>query len=418
MKKNIIRLSVIGMGCITVLMASSVSMYATRVANEQPMAGIVLSLDKYYNIAISEQTGAARVASLDDGNMDQSSMSATNQAPVDAEAPEDSAEQKQRSIKDMISNMNFDRLGIAIVDDWLNVREKPSEDAKKVGKLPQNAGCHIYEIKDGWAKIVSGKVTGYVKSEYLVTDAAAEEYALEVGTKVVSVKIDGLHARFAPTIQSAVYSQIGQEDFDIVKENLTEDYVRTFLQKNLTGDDARLIANVDMDDMIRNLDQWICIRIDDDTVFVSKEYVDISYQLKKAVPFEELSADGSSGVSSVRAQMVQFAMQYLGNRYVFGGTSLTGGIDCSAFMMRIYQHFGYNGIPRNSAAQAAYCRSISYSEIKPGDLLFYERGGRIGHVGMYIGNGQIIHASSAKTGIKISNAYYKTPLKIGRIIND
>ena len=109
-------------------------------------------------------------------------------------------------------------------------------------------------------------------------------------------------------------------------------------------------------------------------------------------------------------------MQFLGNRYVYGGTSLTNGIDCSGFTMRIYERFGYS-IPRTSSAQSSYFRKISSSEAKPGDLFFYGSGGKVSHVAMYIGNGKVIHASSARTGIKISNAFYRSPIKVGRILN-
>ena len=115
--------------------------------------------------------------------------------------------------------------------------------------------------------------------------------------------------------------------------------------------------------------------------------------------------------------MVAYAKQFLGNPYVYGGTSLTNGTDCSGFVMRIYEHFGY-GLPRTSSAQAGATRTISSSEAKPGDLFFYGNGSSVSHVAMYIGGGQVIHASSKRTGIKISNAFYRTPIKVGRVIND
>ena len=162
-----------------------------------------------------------------------------------------------------------------------------------------------------------------------------------------------------------------------------------------------------------DLSNWVCISIDNDKAFVSKEYVDIMYTLNRAVLVGELVGGGSSGVSSGRASIVEYAKKFLGNRYVWGGTSLTNGTDCSGFTMGVFRNFGYS-LPRTSGAQANATRTISSSDAKPGDLFFYSNGSRVNHVAIYIGNGMIIHASNPKSGIKISNAYYRKPVKIGR----
>lgn len=322
------------------------------------------------------------------------------------------------NVKDLISNLNYDRLGIAKVDNWLNIRQKPSMDGKIIGKLPKNAGCNVYSIKDGWAKIKSGKVTGYVSSEYLVLDEEAEAYALEVGTLVATVKTTTLNARFVPSTDSSKYTLVPEgEDLEIYRENLSKKFVKNFMEKNFKGEDKQYIEGVDKEAMYDQLDDWLCVTMDNDKVFVAKEFVDISYQLKKAVFVEQLSENKSAGVTSTRVSMVEYAKQFLGNRYVWGGTSLTNGTDCSGFTMSIYAHFGYS-IPRTSGAQANYTRTISSSEARPGDLFFYGKGGSVNHVAMYIGNGLVIHASNARDGIKISNAYYRTPIKVGRVIND
>lgn len=416
MKKNIAKAGIFGLAGIAILTFTGYKMHAAVITNEKPLAGITLSLDKYYEM----------VADNSVNNMSLSVMSAnsklllrsvgTNTATVvnseDAEGSE-----SEESIHDLI-NLNFDRLGISNVSNYLNIRKKPGEDEKIIGKLPKYAGCNVYSIKDGWAKIKSGKVTGYVKAEYLVLDEEAEKMALEVGTEIATVNTTTLKVRALPSMDSRVYSLVPiEEQMDVVKENITKESLESFLDKYCSEDES-LLDGVNVDAMMNDLDNWICVSIDNEMAFVAKEFVDISYQLERAVFVEELSVDGSSGVSSLRAQMVQFAKQYLGNRYVYGGTSLNGGIDCSGFIMRIYQHFGYTGIPRTSRAQAGYSRSISSSQLKPGDLLFYGNGSSVSHVAMYIGNGQVIHASNARTGIKISNAYYRSPIKIGRIIND
>lgn len=118
---------------------------------------------------------------------------------------------------------------------------------------------------------------------------------------------------------------------------------------------------------------------------------------------------------TLRKDMVAYAKKFLGNRYVYGGTSLTKGTDCSGFTMRIYQKFGYK-IPRTSRSQSSASKKISSAEKKPGDLIFYGSGKRVSHVAMYIGNNKVIHASNAKSGIKISKWNYRRYIKIGRFI--
>lgn len=331
-----------------------------------------------------------------------------------------SEDEEAKKKEDLISNLKYDCLGIANVENYLNIRKKPSETGKVIGKLPKYAGCDILKTtKDGWSKIKSGKVTGFVKSSYLVTGEEAEELALKVGNKMATVQTQTLNVRFLPSTDSAKYTLVPiEEEMEVTKEKISAAYMEKFLEKHFSKkSEKELIKDVDVDAMKNQLDDWYCVSIDDEKVFVSKEFVTISYQLDKAVPVEELKKEGTKEVSSVRAQMVEYAKQFLGNPYVWGGTSLTNGADCSGFVMRIYEHFGYS-IPRNSRSQAAYCRSISASQLKPGDLIFYGNGSTISHVAMYIGNGLVIHASTEKTGIKISNAFYRTPMKIGRIIND
>jgi len=107
-------------------------------------------------------------------------------------------------------------------------------------------------------------------------------------------------------------------------------------------------------------------------------------------------------VSDVRVELCEYAKQFIGNPYVWGGTSLTKGADCSGFVLSVYAKYGIS-LPHSSRAQANSGTRISMSEAKPGDLVFYAKGGRINHVGIYIGGGQLVHASSPKTGIRVSN---------------
>lgn len=122
------------------------------------------------------------------------------------------------------------------------------------------------------------------------------------------------------------------------------------------------------------------------------------------------SASSYSGSGSKGQQIANYACQFIGNPYVPGGTSLTEGADCSGFVWRVYKDFGYS-VPRTSYSLRSYGTGVSYSEAQPGDVVCYA-----GHVGIYIGNGQIVHASTQRTGIKITTATYKEILSVRRIV--
>lgn len=310
-------------------------------------------------------------------------------------------------------NLNYSRLGVANkVDTYLNVRKKPSERGKIVGKMTKNAGCHIYSIKKGWAKIVSGKVNGYVKASYLTTDKKAEELATKVGRECVEIQTDSLRVRALPSITAPIYSVVSEgEEFTIKERDVTLDYVKKVIKKQDISKEAIERAG-GYEGIQQSMQNFICIYVDDDYAFVAKEYVKEQYTLKRAAKVSTIKA--KNGVSSSQASIVEYAKQFLGNRYVWGGTSLTHGTDCSGFTMSLYRRYGYS-LPHNAAAQAGCTRRVSSP--KPGDLFFYSNGSRINHVAMYIGGGMVIHASNARDGIKISNAYYRHPVKIGRVMN-
>lgn len=387
MNKYVVRLAVIGLVGTALASGTINQVSAANVLSDVEVAGITVSLDHFADQSVNTEKKAK------------------------AEKKEAKKEKEEFKL-----NLVYDRLGVAKVNNYLNVRKKASEDSKIVGKLTKNAGCNVYKIKDGWAKIVSGKVRGWVKAEYIITDKEAEDYAKKVATRLATVNTETLKVRALPTTDTIVSTLIPiEEELDVVKENLTEDYVKNYIEKQ--ENKKELKKGVDMDSMMDNLDNWICVKVDDEKLFVSKDFVDISFKLERAVKAEEVKEDKENGITSVRASMVEFAKQYLGNSYVYGGTSLTNGIDCSGYTMRIYQNFGYS-IPRTSGAQAQASATINSSDARPGDLFFYGNNGTVNHVAMYIGGGQVIHASNRRTGIKISNAFYRNPIKVGRFINN
>ncbi len=399
-----------------VMIAGTARIHAGTVATEKPMAGINLSLDKYSDAVLAEQEKEETAQQETEVTAEQ--LTSKGAAAITTlESTEKSSDKKEKKeISHLKLNLKYDRLGVAKVNSYLNVRNKPGESSRIVGKMTKNSGCNIYKVNKGWAKIVSGKVKGYVKASYLVKDQQAEELAKKIANLRISVNTETLNVRYLPSTDAGIYDQISEEDeYDIYKRDLTKTWLKKYVSKHCKKSDLK---NIDTKEMYNNLENWMCISIDNEKAFVSKDFVKVTFNLDRAVSINEsglaskTSSDSSD--SSNLTNMVSYAMQFLGNPYVWGGTSLTNGTDCSGFVMKIYEHFGYS-LPRTSAAQAGATKTVSSGDVRPGDLFFYGSGG-VSHVAMYIGNGQIIHASNPRTGIKISSAYYRTPVKIGRVI--
>ncbi len=278
----------------------------------------------------------------------------------------------------------YTNIGVANVESGnLNVRQEPSTDSKMVGKMPKNSVCEVLETVDGWAHITSGEVEGYVNLDYLLIGPDAKLKANELVHTVVVVNTDGLNVRDEANTESAVLTQVPQ------------------------GEEL---------EYIETLEGWIKVGIDDEEAYVAAEYVTVTEKLDTAITMTELLY--GAGVSDVRVELVEYAKQFLGNRYVWGGTSLTKGADCSGFVLSVFKKFGVS-LPHHSGSQANSGTKISAGDLQPGDLVFYGNSrGTINHVAIYIGGGQVIHASSVKTGIKISNYKYRTPVKYVRILQD
>ena len=380
---------------------------AAASVEEKPLAGITLSIERYCESVLENMKEDAEQAKKE-ASRDEASDDTVILSNVSEKEKQEKKEREER----IELNLKYDKLGIANVDTYLNVRKRGSESAKIIGKMTKNTGCNIISVKNGWAKIESGKVKGYVKEEYLLQGEEAEKKALKVATLKAIVDTETLNVRYLPSIDSPIYDQISEDEYYTVeKEHLTKEFMQTYMAKHCS---KKTVNSVEKESMYADLENWAMLSIDNEKVFISKDFVDLQYKLNRAVTIQEEQKKSSSSSSNRAAGIVSYAMQFLGNPYVWGGTSLTNGTDCSGFTMGIYSHFGYY-LPRTSAAQAAATRTVSSSEVQVGDLFFYGSGS-VSHVALYIGGGQIIHASNARDGIKISSAYYRQPLKIGRVM--
>ena len=290
----------------------------------------------------------------------------------------------------------YSNLLVSKVNNYLNVRSSPTQDegmGNVIGKLPSRAAAEILETsEDGqWYKIKSGNITGYVSADpqYIATGQEARDLALQEAALMAVVKVDGLRVRTEPSTESKIWTQLSME----------EKYP-----------------------VIDQLDGWVQIELDTgedtDNAYISTRdnNVEVRYALPEAIKFSPLEEQANAEMSR-RTQIVNYALQFVGNPYVWGGTSLTNGADCSGFTMKVMEHFGIS-LPHYSGSQAKMGRAVSSSEMRPGDLIFYANSsGTVNHVAMYIGNGQIVHAASRRSGIRISTWNYRQPKTIRNVID-
>ncbi len=280
----------------------------------------------------------------------------------------------------------YTNLGISNVTTYLNVRKGAGTNNTIIGKMPGNAACEILETKNGWYKIKSGDVTGYVSADYILTGYEANVKAMEKMEKMLIVNCDKLNVREQPSTSCDVSTKVSKgAHLEILEEEK---------------------------------DGWYKISINNLTGYVSADYVTVAYTLPTAekVTVYSGSYNTNEPVPQKVIDLINYAYQFLGNPYKWGGNSLTNGIDCSGFVKQIFKKFGYN-LPRTSSQyRTGVGTTIPLSQIRPGDILVYKYSDGTGHVAIYIGNGKIIHAANARAGICIGNYNFVRPYRAVRVI--
>ena len=320
---------------------------------------------------------------------------------------------------------DFRGLVIAQVNNYVNVRSIPSEDGEIVGKLYDKSVGEFEEEVNGWYKITSGNCTGYVKAEYCVTGDEAQALAKQVGTTYAVVNTTTLKVRQEASTESAVLGLVPIEEELVVVEEL-DGWVKVAIEEgdgyvsreyvNLRTDFVHAESKAEEEERLaeeakEREEARAAAAATEATraAQAAEQTVQKQAQTEAVIEAAQATAASSAG-SEMGKAVIDYATQFVGNPYVYGGTSLTNGTDCSGFVMSVYANFGV-GLPHSSSA----LRSRGYdvgglANAQPGDIVCYS-----GHVALYIGNGQIVHASTSKTGIIISNANYRSILAVRRI---
>lgn len=403
-----------------------------------PSAGIALALDNYNieNDAKKAELSALITHTVAAPNPDETETTA---APEQVTEPVTEIETttEETTTPEPVQTSIYDSIAMSQVDNYVNVRSLPSTDGEIVGKIYNNCAATIIGTEGDWYKIESGNVSGYIKSEYFVTGEAAKAVAIQCGYVNATVTTETLNVRDGQGTDNKLLTQLPEGGvFDVIQYG----------------------------------DGWVYLNVDEDIQgWVSMDYVDIDVKFDTAITLEEEQAKieeerrraaeaaeaerianeakkaeaqrkqqqaaqnskpqsqspsqptvgetyDTSTSAALRNAVVAYALQFVGNPYVYGGSSLTNGTDCSGFTMSVYAKFGYS-LPHQSGSQSGCGTRVSLDSLLPGDLLFYSNGGSgIGHVALYIGGGQVVHASTTSTGIKISSVNYRTPICAVRII--
>lgn len=447
MKKRMTILALLLAGTVT--LGSYGMVQAGQEKQEVPVAGVTQTLAQ----VIKEAGGVqAQTADAVEELQSNEAMARMMEPEMVAEEAWETAEVAENELPQTASE--FADIAVAQVNHYVNVRQEPDTESEILGKLYDKSAATVLETtEDGWYRITSGNVNGYVKAEYVVV--GDEELAKSVGTRLATVTTTTLFVRTEPTTEAKVLTMLPDGDDVVVTDESTEgwakvstadgdgyvalDYVtlsteyihaesKAEEEARLAREEAERQAAARAAEEARKAREAEAARAAAEQEAArkaaEKQEAKKSGSGSGAAASSSAAADGSSAgsgsgssagqstqtASSNGQAVVDYARQFLGNPYVYGGNSLTNGTDCSGFVKGVYAAFGIN-LPRTSAEQRSVGYAVSLSEIQPGDIVCYS-----GHVGIYAGNNTLIHASNEKTGITLTSPVtYRSVLAVRRI---
>lgn len=394
MKRQLVKAMILAMVAVVISTGSATPVQATTTSSVLPVAGLSLALEDG--------------ASLNDIKPDSEIPIVT--PTVSANAIE--VVEEPVVVKTVVNEEeeSFSNLVIAQVNDYVNIRSEPNTDSEILGKLYDDSVGELIEVEGDWYLMKSGTVTGYVKAEYVVTGDDAIELAKEVGTRFATVTTTTLFVREEPSTESTILGMIPIEEQLVALEEI-DGWAKVSIEE---GE-----GYASMDYLTMHTEFVEAESKEEEEARLEKEAADRAAANAAAAASQQTTTSESTQTtaqtvtvsgSGMGTSVANFALQFVGNPYVYGGTSLTNGADCSGFVQSVYKNFGVS-LPRTSSSQRSVGTDVGgIGNAQPGDIVCYS-----GHVGIYIGNGQIVHASTTATGIKVSNATYKTILSVRRI---
>ncbi|SET62985.1 C40 family peptidase [[Clostridium] polysaccharolyticum] len=456
MKSNRLKVALFSTG-----LAMSISVFAlpeavsaSALSTDKALAGISLVLDEFCGEENVKEVKVKNVASA--GTVENGTATEETQKVKETAKTVKKAEKKESKYADM---------GISIANNYVNIRRKPNTESRILGKLYKGSAATIIKRQGDWVKIKSGSVTGWINSDFLAIGFDAEELEGKYGTKWATITTTTLFVREKKSTDSAVLTMVPiDETFQVRKEY--GDWVKIVVDEGDEADSATVgFVSKDYVDLSVTFEEAISIQ-EEKAEERRKAEAEAALEAAKAEqekreqekreqqqslvsssntkssssssnrsssssssnsasssntssasssnnsrPSSSSNASSSSNTGSSSASgsaIAAFAQKFIGNPYVYGGTSLTNGTDCSGFSQSVFRNFGIS-IPRTSSSQSGSGKSVSVSSVQPGDLIFYASNGRINHVAIYIGGGQVVHASNERTGIRTSNMYYRQP---------
>lgn len=442
MKKRMTILALLLAGAVT--LGSYGMVQAGQEKREVPVAGVTQTLAQVLKEAGGVQAQTADVVEELQSN---AAVARMMEPEMVVEEAWETAEIAENELPQTASE--FADIAVAQVNHYVNVRQEPDTESEILGKLYDKSAATVLETtEDGWYRITSGNVNGYVKAEYVVV--GDEELARSVGTRLATVTTTTLFVRTEPTTEAKVLTMLPDGDDVVVTDESTEgwakvstadgdgyvalDYVtlsteyihaesKAEEEARLAREEAERQAAARAAEEARKAREAEAARAAAEQEAArkaaEKQEVKKSGAGSSAGSSSGSSAGSSSGSSAGQSAqtassngqaVVDYARQFLGNPYVYGGNSLTNGTDCSGFVKGVYAAFGIN-LPRTSSEQRSVGYAVSLSEIQPGDIVCYS-----GHVGIYAGNNTLIHASNEKTGITLTSPVtYRSVLAVRRI---
>ena len=436
MKKSIIRGSMLAVATMSIMLGGT--SYTPDIKKEVSNTPAIISK--------AIENSATNTKAIDKGNAVKEVAEVTEAATTETTTEQVVAEQETVAVEEKEAKVESNQV-VANIDSYLNIRSDANEEAEVVGKFYRGNVGTIVEKGEEWSLVSSGNAYGYVNNDYLLFGDEAESYIENNCDQVAKVTAETLNVRAEESTESDVVTLsdagdtltiLGQEN-EWIKVAVAEDQVGyvasdyvyvdyvyetavTIEEEQAAIAEAEAQAAAEAEAAAQEQQQTTTETTSQDTTSqtTTEATTEAPKKQETAESTDVVVTDGGSSSETVQQEststtgqaIADYAVQFVGNPYVYGGTSLTNGADCSGFVQSVYKHFGYS-LSRTAASQANDGKKVSVDNLQPGDLLFYHN---FGHVAIYIGGGQVVHASNKATGIKISTYNYSPINKAVRIV--